>query len=110
MKRKRYGKEFKAKVALAAIKGQQTANESASEYEVHASRINTWKKQAPEALPEVFGRGRRREAEEQEAERGRLYRQIGKLRVELDWLKKKTGHVGRAWRRNADASFRSIRG
>ena len=94
MKRKRYSKGFKAKVALAAIKGQKTANELASEYEVHASQINTWKKQALEALPEVFGQGRRREAEEQEAERDRLYQQVGKLQVELDWLKKKTGHVG----------------
>lgn len=94
MKRKRYSKEFKVKVALAAIKGQKTASELASEYEVHSSQINTWKKQALEALPEVFGQGRQREAEEQEAERDRLYQQVGKLQVELDWLKKKTGHLG----------------
>lgn len=94
MKRKRYSKEFKARVALEAIKGQKTANELASEYEVHVTLINTWKKQALEALPEVFGQGRQREEEAAEVEKDRLYRQIGKLQVEVDWLKKKTGHLG----------------
>lgn len=93
MKRKKYSKAFKARVALAAIKGQKTANELASEYEVHVSQINTWKKQALDALPEVFGQGQQREADEREAERDRLYQQIGKLQVEVDWLKKKTGHL-----------------
>lgn len=93
MKRNRYSKEFKAKVALAAIKGQKTVNELASEYEVHVSQISTWKKQALEALPEVFGRGQEREEAQREAERDRLYQQIGKLQVEVDWLKKKTGHL-----------------
>ena len=86
MKRKRSSKEFKVKVAIAVIKGQKTANELASEYEVHSSQINTWKKQA---LPEVFDQGRQPEAEAQEAERDRLYQQIGKLQVEVDWLKKR---------------------
>jgi transposase len=80
-------------VALEAIKGQKTANELASEYEIHASLVSTWKQQALEALPEVFGQGRQRQAEELEAEKDRLYRQIGKLQVEVDWLKKKTGHL-----------------
>jgi transposase len=93
MKRKRYSKDFKGRVALEAIKGQKTANELASEYEIHASVVNTWKKQALEALPEVFGQGQQRAAEEFEAEKDRLYRQIGKLQVEVDWLKKKTGHL-----------------
>lgn len=93
MKRKRYSKDFKARVALEAIKGQKTANELASEYEIHASLVSTWKQQALEALPEVFGQGQQRRAEELEAEKDRLYRQIGKLQVEVDWLKKKTGHL-----------------
>ena len=93
MKRKRYSKEFKARVALEAIKGRKTAAELASEYEVHVSQINPWKKQALEALPEVFGGGQGQEEERREAERDRLYRQIGKLQVEVDWLKKKTGHL-----------------
>jgi transposase-like protein len=55
MKRKRYSKDFKARVAWEAITGQKGANELASKYEVHVSQINTWKKQALAALPEVFG-------------------------------------------------------
>jgi transposase len=55
--------------------------------------VSTWKQQALEALPEVFGQGQQRQAEELEAEKDRLYRQIGKLQVEVDWLKKKTGHL-----------------
>ena len=93
MKRNQYSKEFKAKVALEALKGQKTANEIATEYGVHPSQINTWKKLALESLPEVFSRGRERQAENQEAEKDRLYQQIGKLQVEVDWLKKKTGHL-----------------
>ena len=94
MKRKQHGKAFKAKVALEALKGHKTINEIAAEYEVHPTQINTWKKQALEALPEVFGQGAQREAEEREAHTDRLYQQIGKLQVEVDWLKKKTGHLG----------------
>jgi transposase len=94
MKRKRYSKEFKAKVGLDAIKGQKTANEIASEYEVHVSQINTWKKQLLASLPEVFSGKAERSSAEHEAERDRLYQQIGRLQVEVDWLKKKTGHLG----------------
>jgi len=85
MKRKSYSKEFKARVSLEAIKGQKTAAELASEFEVHVSQINIWKKQALEALPDVFGRGQARKDERREAEKDRLYRQIGKLQVEVDW-------------------------
>jgi putative transposase len=91
MKRKRYSKELKARVALESIKGQKTANELASEYEDHVTLIDTWKKQALAGLPEVFGQGRQRE-EAVEVEKDRLYRQICKLQVEVDWLKT-TGHL-----------------
>jgi transposase len=93
MKRNRYSKEFKSKVALEAIKGQKTASELASEFELHVSQINNWKKQALDALPEVFGQGHQRETEAHEAERDRLFQQIGRLQVEVDWLKKKTGYL-----------------
>jgi len=93
MKRKQYSKEFKAKVALEALKGQKTANELATEYGVHPNQINTWKKRLLESAPEIFSRGQDREAQRQEAEKDRLYRHIGKLQVEVDWLKKKTGHL-----------------
>jgi transposase len=94
MKRKRYTEQFKAKVALEAVKGQRTANELASEFGVHVSQINIWKKHLLETLPEVFGGKRERREAQYEDERDRLYRQIGKLQVELEWLKKKTGHLG----------------
>ena len=93
MKRKQHSKEFKAKVALEALKGHKTTNEIAAEYEVHPTQINAWKKRALEELPEVFSRGQDREAVQREAEQDRLYQEIGKLQVEVNWLKKKTGHL-----------------
>ena len=93
MKHKQHSKEFKAKVALEALKGQKTVNEIAAEYEVHPSQINIWKKRAQEALPEIFSRGQDRAAAQREAKEDRLYQQIGKLQVEVDWLKKKAGHL-----------------
>ena len=93
MKRKRYSKELKAKVALAALKGHQTANEIASEFGVHTSQVNLWKKEAIEVLPSVFGNTQAKREQEIEGERDRLYQQIGKLQVEVDWLKKNTGHL-----------------
>ena len=94
MKRKRYTKDFKAKVALEAIKGQKTVNEIASEFGVHTSQVNDWKRQLLSAMPQAFDRKSERREAANEAERDRLYRQIGKLQVEVDWLKKKTGHLG----------------
>jgi transposase len=91
LKRRRFTKEFKAKVALEAIKGQRTANEIAQEFGVHVNQINLWKKQLLEAAPEVFGNGKVQEAKRIETERDQLYRKVGQLQVEVDWLKKKTG-------------------
>lgn len=93
MKRKNHSKELKTKVALAALKGDQTANEIASEFGVHVSQVNRWKKEAIESLPSVFGNTQANKEKEMEKERDQLYRQIGKLQVELDWLKKTTGHL-----------------
>lgn len=93
MKRKNYSKELKSKVALAGIKGNQTVNEIASEFGIHASLVNRWKKDAIDALPLVFGNSQAKQNQETENERNRLYQQIGKLQVELDWLKKNTGHL-----------------
>lgn len=90
-RRRRFSAEFKAKVALEAIRGQKTVAELAGEHEVHANQISQWKKQLLEALPEVFGRRREQDAARQEELTDRLYQQIGQLKVELDWLKKKSG-------------------
>jgi transposase-like protein len=91
--RNHYSAEFKAKVALAAIKGQQTINEIASIYAVHPNQVMQWKKQALEAIPESFSMRAKRVAQGEEELKERLYQQIGQLKVELDWLKKKVGHL-----------------
>ena len=90
--RKRYSATLKAKVALEAIKGQRTVSEIASEFGVHPNLITKWKKQAVDQLPGVFsGKNEKVEQKSQELE-SELYRQIGQLKVELDWLKKKSGY------------------
>jgi len=93
MKRKRYSKGLKSKVALSAIKGDRTVNEIASEYGIHASQVNRWKKEAIEMLPELFGNKTGRKVKDIEKEKDRLYQQIGKLQVEVEFLKKNTGHL-----------------
>jgi transposase-like protein len=91
MQRRRFSAEFKARVALAAIKGDKTLNELAKDFEVLPNQIVTWKKQLLESAPEVFSNGRQRKEADQETQKDVLYQQIGQLKVELDWLKKKSG-------------------
>ncbi len=88
MKRKNYSKELKSKVALEALKGHQTANETPSDFGIHVSLVNRWKKKAIEALPLVFGNSEAKQAKAAECERERLYQKVGQFQVELDWLKK----------------------
>jgi transposase-like protein len=90
-KRRNHSGQFRAKVALAAAKADKTIAELASQYEVHPNQITKWKKQLLESLPEIFSRRRRNEQKDQEALTAQLYQQIGELKVELDWLKKKSG-------------------
>ena len=90
-KRRNHTAAFKAKVALAAAKGDKTIAELASEYEVHPNQITQWKRQLLESLPEIFSRRRQNEQYQQEELTAELYQQIGQLKVELDWLKKKSG-------------------
>jgi putative transposase len=89
--RRRHSGEFKAKVALEALKGQRTVNEIAAAYGVHPMQVTLWKKQAMAELPQAMADRRSREARSIEEERARLYQQIGQLKVELDWLKKRAG-------------------
>ena len=90
-KRRNHTAAFKAKVALAAAKGDKTIAELASEYEVHPNQITQWRRQLLESLPEIFSRRRQNEQYQQEELTAELYQQIGQLKVELDWLKKKSG-------------------
>jgi len=83
--------EFKAKVALAAIRGDQTVSELASTYKVHANQITNWKRQAQEHLAAAFDNKRAKSLKADEKLKEELYCQIGQLKVELDWLKKKSG-------------------
>lgn len=89
--RKTYSSDLKVRIALEAIKGQKTINEIAGHYGVHPNQVTQWKKQALEGLPEIFSHRRARTAEDDEALKAQLYQQIGQLKVELDWLKKKVG-------------------
>lgn len=92
--RKKFSSEFKSKVAVEALKGHKTVNELASEFGVHPTQVNNWKKQLLEVSRQAFNSKQQEKAHTQaESERERLYAQIGKLKVELDWLKKKTGHL-----------------
>ncbi len=89
MQRKRHSAEVKAKVALEAIKGQKTANEIAAEYGVHPTQIAQWKKQVLDELPQFFSQRRVKEERAEEELTAALYQQVGQLKVELDWVKKK---------------------
>lgn len=90
-KRRRHSAEFKVRVALEAIRERQTVNEIASESGVHPTQVSTWKRQVIEALPGVLGRGEALEAARREQTEAGLYEEIGRLKVELNWLKKKYG-------------------
>ena len=80
--RRKYGAGFKAKVALAALRGDQTISELASRFEIHPTLIHTWKKQLAESAPELFRSGHGRQVQGQEALVAKLYQQIGQLTVE----------------------------
>jgi len=91
--KKKFSPAFKAKVALEALKGQKTMAELARLYEVHPNQIGQWKKRVLEQVPQVFNGKRDRKAKDQAELVEELYRQIGQQKVELDWLKKKSGLV-----------------
>ena len=88
--RRKHSPQLKAKAALEALKGLRTTNEIASELEVHPTMVTQWKKIAAEGLPELFGRSEKVDRKNDEALLARLYEEVGRLKVELDWLKKKS--------------------
>jgi transposase-like protein len=89
IKRKKYSQQFKFNVALEAVKELKTINEIASAHIVHPSQVKSWKKQLLTEGPTVFGQNVTQQMREQEARETELYEQIGRLKMELEWLKKK---------------------
>lgn len=92
-KRRRHSAKFKFEVALAAAKGTKTLSELASEYQLHPSQISAWKRDFLESGPNVFSSRRARQEREQAAREAELYEQIGRLKMELEWLKKKVTRI-----------------
>ena len=94
-KRKQYGPPFKAKIALEAIRGEKTVAELASQYEVHPTMVNNWKRQLLEGASEIFERGpQSKAASDQKGQVNELYRQIGQLKVERDFLAERSARLG----------------
>lgn len=88
-KRKAYDPKFRAKVALEAVKGNKTLSELSTEYKVHANLISKWKKELLLNLPGIFSKSNNSEVELLKKELDEVYKEVGKLQVEKEYLKKK---------------------
>jgi transposase-like protein len=93
-KRKRHAAAFKAKVALEAAKQTRTVAELAKAYQVHPVQISQWKKQLLDGAESLFRDGSRREREQEQADQAELFEKIGRLNMEVEWLKKSVARCG----------------
>jgi transposase len=93
-KRKQHTAAFKAQVAFAALRGDRTVNELASHYGVHPTLIHGWKKQLLDGAEQVFSNGSKTTTADAEVQKTELFEQIGRLKMELEWLKKKVAPFG----------------
>jgi len=90
-KHRKFSAELKAKIAVEALKGQRTVQEIAASYSVHPTQVTSWRKQLLDFSTEAFTTGRQQSDQLDEQLKTELYAEIGKLKVELDWLQKKSG-------------------
>ncbi len=90
-KRKTHSPQFKAKVALAATKNDETASQIASRFDVHPTMVSNWKRQMPEGAPDIFDKNHK-SRKQAEAQTNELFQQIGRLKVENDFLTRKLGN------------------
>lgn len=88
-KRQPFSNEFKAKVALEALRGHKTVSEIASEFEIHPTQVDTWKKHLLEGVADTFSKNLENKEAQHEKEKDRLFSEIGQLQVEVNWLSKK---------------------
>ena len=88
LSRKKHSTQTKVKVVLEALKGEKTTAEITAKYGIHATQINTWKKAVLAILPETFSHKKKRQENDQQALIDELYKQVGQLKVENDFLKK----------------------
>jgi len=93
-KRRKHSDQFKFKVALEATQGINTLNEIASQYNLHPNQVSTWKKQLLTEGPTVFSQDTARRLQTIAERETDLYEQIGRLKMELEWLKKKADLLG----------------
>lgn len=93
VKRQQRSAKFKFKVALEALQGQKTLNQIASEYQINPGQVSQWKRQLQGQGATIFQNGATSDQQEQEKREAELYEQIGRLKMELEWLKKKAGHL-----------------
>src|ERR1039458_2914428 len=105
--RKQYSPKFKARVALEAIRGERTLNQLASQHPAHPVQIGPWRKAAIEQRPRLIVYGRKRKPRDGEVEKEALFEEIGRLKVELDWLKNKVGLLDRSEERRVGNERRS---
>jgi transposase-like protein len=92
--RKRYSAAFKAKVALEAAKQTQPLSELSGTFQVHSVQISKWKKQLLDGIESLFRDNRCRDRDDSQAIQAELYEQIGRLKMEVEWLKKKSARFG----------------
>ena len=94
-KRRRHEPEFKARVAIEALKNTRTIQEIAKEFEIHPVQVSEWKKQMLESVPDAFGAGKKKASTEDfEKQREQLHAKIGQQAVEIDFLRKKSKQLG----------------